>query len=67
MLNCHKMLPGEPDGSVEEAIVFCAKQNYQKLLKEGYQYAVLDEDECVYVKGGDYISMLEDYGLVFSE
>lgn len=67
MLNRHKMLPGEPDGSVEEAIVFCAKQNYQKLLKEGYQYAVLDEDECVYVKGGDYISMMEDYGLVFSE
>lgn len=67
LLNRHKLIPGKPEGSVEKAIVFCAKQKDQNLLKEGYQYAVLDEDECVYVKGGEYISMMEDYGLVFSE
>ena len=61
LLNRHSILPGLPDKEVEEAIVFCPKQGYKKLLNRGYRYAVLDEDECVYVKGEDYISMIEEY------
>ena len=64
-LNRHRLLPGEPETSVEEAVVFCGKQNYKKLLKAGYKCAVLDEDECVYVKGERYLSMMEEYGLDF--
>lgn len=65
LLNRHRILPGEPEESVEEAVIFCPKQKYKKLLKAGYQCAVLDENECVYVKGERYIAMMEEYGVVF--
>lgn len=64
-LNRHRLLPGEPEESVEEAVVFCRRKNYKKLLKAGYRRAVLDEDEYVYVKGERYLSMMEEYGLKF--
>lgn len=61
LLNRHEILPAIPEESVEEAIVFCPRQGYKKLLARGYRYAVLDEDECVYVKGEENISMVEEY------
>lgn len=64
-LNRHRLLPGEPEESIQEAVVFCRKKNYKKLLKAGYRRAILDEDEYVYVKGERYLSMMEEYGLVF--
>ncbi|MDY4514992.1 MAG: hypothetical protein SPD93_00660 [Lachnospiraceae bacterium] len=67
LLNRHRMIPGEPEASVEEAVVFCSKQDYKKLLKEGYQFAVLDVDECVYVKGERYVDMMKEYGVEFTE
>lgn len=68
LLNQHSILPELPDKKTEEAIVLCPKQGYKKLLNRGYQYAVLDEDECIYVKGEEYISMIEEYaGVAFTD
>lgn len=67
-MNRHKLIPGKPEGSVEKAIVFCAKQKDQNLLKmKVISTLCWTKMNCVYVKGGEYISMMEDYGLVFSE
>lgn len=68
MLNRYVIMPGEPDESIDEAILFeNTAENVELLRTRGFEYKQLDENEYVFVKGESLKMQLKNVGIVFEK
>lgn len=65
MLNDKTIIPGAPDETAEDGIVFSKTENSRTQKSRGYVKAQLDDTLFLYVKGDTYIQMFEDAGVEF--
>lgn len=66
MLNRYVVLPGEPEETVGEAVLFeNTMENMERLQNMGFQYVQLDENEYVFIKGNRLIEEMQNIGIEF--
>lgn len=61
LLNRYQIVPGVPKDT-ENTLVFCNRKGDEELIKAGYQYVKLDQNEYLYVKGENMVNMVEEQG-----